>query len=67
MRAALLVALAACGDSAPDLITVIDEPRVLAILGEPSVLDVDGEIALTPFVVDGNGPHDRACSRRRWR
>lgn len=68
MRAALLVALAACGDSAPDLITVIDEPRVLAILSEPSVLDVDGEIALTPFVVDGNGPRRgdpirlRACS-----
>lgn len=68
MRAALLVALAACGDSEPDLITVIDEPRVLAILGEPSVLDVDGEIALAPLTVDSNGPRSgdpvrlRACS-----
>jgi hypothetical protein len=68
MRAALLVALAACSDSGPDLITVVDEPRVLAILSEPSVLDVDGEIALAPMTVDGNGPRSgdpvrlRACS-----
>lgn len=68
MRAALLLVLAACSDSGPDLITVIDEPRVLAILGEPSVLDVDGEIALAPLVVDANGPRTgdpiqvRACS-----
>lgn len=65
---ALLVALAACGSEGPDLITVIDEPRVLAILSEPSVLDVDGEVALTPLTVDGSGPRSgdpvalRACS-----
>lgn len=68
MRTALLLVLAACSDSGPDLITVIDEPRVLAILGEPSVLDVDGEIALAPLTVDASGPRSgdpvamRACS-----
>ena len=64
MRAALLVALAACGDSAPDLITVIDEPRVLAILSVPSVLDVVGEIALTPFLVVCNGPRRVRITRK---
>jgi hypothetical protein len=67
MRAALLL-LVACDSAGPDLITVIDEPRVLAILSEPSVLDVDGEVALAPMIVDGNGPRSgdpvalRACS-----
>jgi hypothetical protein len=70
--AVLLLALAACADESPDLITRISEPRVLGIVAEPAVLAADGATALTVHVVDAAGPRGddpmqlRACNPWRF-
>lgn len=53
---AVLAAIAACSDDEIDPITKITGPRVLAITTEPSALLLDGELALTVWTVDPNGP-----------
>ena len=65
MRRLLLVLLAACGDDAVDPIEKVTAPRVLAVVTEPSVLALDGELALTAFTVDPDGP--RAVDAVRMR
>lgn len=62
-----LALLAGCDDDRVDPITRITGPRVLAVTTEPSVLALDGDLQLTVWTVDPDGPRtaDAAASGGR--